>query len=372
MKLLKSGWIASALIAFCLAAGLYAAAIGKTPAFQLDPSWPPQLPNKWTIGQVSGLAIGADDHLFVIHRPKSIGKDQLMAATNPPAAECCVAAPPVIEFDRNGKVVRGWGGPGAGYEWPTSEHGIYVDGKGNVWISGVAGKDYGRILKFSPEGKFLLQIGDNLPAGQTFNNNLTNVFGRQPADMYVDLKASELFVADGDGGASRMIVLDSETGKFKRLWGAYGEKPGNLPAPAHDPKGPPSKFFSQAVHCVVESADGVLYVCDRNGDRVQLFKKDGTYVKEKIVAPESMGGGTAFDLDFTADNKYMFLVDGANQKVRVFQKDTLEEVAAFGRLGASAGQFRNAHSIAVDSKNNVYIGEAGEGKRVQKFVPSRK
>jgi DNA-binding beta-propeller fold protein YncE len=358
----------------CLALGLgaFAHAAGNgAPTYQIDASWPGTLPNNWTIGQVGGLAMGAQDHLFVIHRPKSIGKDQLMAGNNPPGAECCVAAPPVIEFDRNGKVVRAWGGPGAGYEWFTSEHGIYVDGKGNVWVSGVAGKEYGRVLKFTSEGKFLLQIGDNLPDGQKFNNNMTNVFGRQPADMYVDLKTNELFVADGDGGASRVMVFDSETGKFKRLWGAYGEKPGDYPPPPHDPKGPPSKFFSSAVHCVVESVDGLLYICDRNGDRIQLFKKDGTYVKEKIVAPTSMGTGSAFDVDFTTDNKHMFLVDGANQKVRIFQRDTLEEVGSFGHEGASAGQFRNAHSIAVDSKNNVYISETGEGKRVQKFVPKK-
>lgn len=378
MKQLQNPWARRALTAVCVIASIgagpmaRAASAGAVPTFQVDPSWPPQLPNKWTTGQVSGLAMGADDHLFLIHRPRSVNADQRLAAANPPGAECCIPAPPVIEFDRTGKVVRGWGGPGTGYDWPNTEHGIYVDGKGNVWVSGVAGTDFGRILKFTSDGKFLLQIGENLPAGQKFSNDNPNVLGRQPADMFVDLKTNELFVADGDGGASRMIVFDSETGKFKRLWGAYGEKPGELPAPAHDPNGPPSKVFSSAVHCVVEGNDGLLYVCDRNGDRFQIFKKDGTFVKEKIVEPKTMGIGTAFDIDFTPDHKFLYLVDGTNQKILLLQRDTLEIVGSFGRLGQGAGQFRNAHSIAVDSKNNVYISETGEGKRAQKFVPSRK
>jgi DNA-binding beta-propeller fold protein YncE len=338
------------------------------PNFQVDSSWPGQLPNKWTIGQVSGLAVTAQGHILVIHRPGTINADQKMAAATPPGAECCIPAPPVIEFEPSGKVVRAWGGPGSGYDWPQIEHGIYVDGKGNVWVSGVAGKDFGRILKFNSEGKFLLQIGETLPAGQAFTNNGTTALGRQPADMFVDLKTNELFVADGDGGASRMIVFDSETGKYKRMWGAYGEKPGELPAPKHDPAGPTSKVFSSAVHCVKEATDGSLFVCDRNGDRIQIFKKDGTFVKEKIIAPQTMGTGSAFDVQFSPDHKYLYWVDGGNQKVRILQADSLEEVGSFGGLGQGAGQFRNAHSIAVDSKGNIYISETGEGKRVQKFV----
>jgi DNA-binding beta-propeller fold protein YncE len=347
-----------------------AADSAPVPNFQVDSSWPGRMPNKWAIGQVSGLAVTANDHILVIHRPRSLKDDQKMAAANPAGAECCVPAPAVIEFAPNGKVVRAWGGPGSGYDWPQSEHGIYADGKGNVWVSGVAGKDFGRILKFTSDGKFLMQIGENLPAGQTFDNNSMTVLGRQPADMYVDLKANELFVADGDGGASRLIVFDSETGKFKRMWGAYGDKPGELPAPKkHDPNGPPPKVFSSAVHCVVAAKDGSLYVCDRDGDRVQIFKKDGTFLKEKFVAPKAMGAGAAFDIDFSPDHRYLYWVDGRNQVVRILQADSLEEIGSFGSVGPEAGQFRNVHSIAVDSKNNVYIGEAGEGKRVQKFVP---
>jgi DNA-binding beta-propeller fold protein YncE len=338
-----------------------AAGGGGVPNFQVDSSWPGQLPNNWTIGQVSGLALTAQDHILLIHRPRSLKADQ-----KTPGA---VPAPPVIEFAPSGKVVRAWGGPGSGYDWPQSEHGIYADGKGNVWVSGVAGKDFGRILKFTSDGKFLMQIGQDLPAGQAFDNNSTTVLGRQPADMYVDLKANELFVADGDGGASRLIVFDSETGKFKRMWGAYGEKPGPLPAPKkHDPNGPPPKVFSSAVHCVVGAKDGSLYVCDRDGDRVQVFKKDGTFVKEKFVSLKPMGAGAAFDVEFSPDHRYLYWVDGRNQIVRILQANTLEELGSFGSVGAEAGQFRNVHSIAVDSKNNVYVGEAGEGKRVQKFV----
>src|ERR1019366_6934278 len=157
------------------------------PVLQVDASWPPPLPNKWAIGQVSGTALGAQDHIWIIHRPGTLGDDEKFAATNPPSAECCIPAPPVIEFDTQGKVVRAWGGPGAGYDWPTQEHGLFVDYKGNVWISGVGGKDFGRILKFTADGKFLLELGHPLEPGEKPSNNSTNL-GRQPADMYVDPK----------------------------------------------------------------------------------------------------------------------------------------------------------------------------------------
>jgi hypothetical protein len=337
------------------------------PVVEVDPSWPRPLPNKWVLGQVSGTALGAQDHLWMLHRPATLGNDQTLAATDSPIAGCCIAAPPVIEFDAEGKVVRAWGGPGAGYEWPSQEHGLFVDYRNNVWISGVAGKDFGRILKFTAEGKFLLAIGAPLEQGEKPSNNSTTHLGRQPADMYVDPKTNDLYVADGDGGARRLIVFDAETGAFRRIWGAYGERPAEGPAAKYDPKAPISRSFSSGVHCVVVSNDGLVYVCDRNADRIQIFHQNGSFVKEGYVEPSTMGSGSTVDIDFTPDQKYLYVADGANQKVWILLRDTLEVVGSFGEPGQGPGQFRNVHSVTVDSKGNIYTGEV-DGKRVQKFV----
>ena len=342
----------------CGAAAGQAAKAGSSgvPMVEVDPSWPQPLPNKWLLGAVCGTALGPQDHIWVLHRPKSLADNQKLAA------------PPVIEFDTQGKVIRAWGGPGAGYEWLSSEHGLFIDSKSNVWISGVAGKDFGRILKFTADGKFLMSIGASLKPDEKPSNNSTTHLGRQPADMYVDPKADELYVADGDGGAQRVIVFDADTGAFKRIWGAYGEKPVEGPAAKYDPNAPVSRSFLSGVHCVVIPNDGLVYVCDRNADRIQVFRKNGKFVKEALIAPSTLGNGSTFDIDFTPDQKHLYVPDGTNQKVWILQRDTLEVVGSFGDSGQGAGQFRNVHSVTVDSKGNVYTGEV-DGKRVQKFVP---
>jgi hypothetical protein len=347
------------------------AAQSTTPAFVVDASWPPPLPNKWAVGQVTGIAVGPQDHVWVLHRPGTLGDDEKFAATDPPAAECCIPAPPVIEYDASGKIVRAWGGPGPGYDWPLTEHGLFVDYKGNVWICGNAGKDFGRILKFATDGKFLLEIGKPLESGEKPSNNSTTSLGRQPADMYVDPQTDDLYVADGDGGDRRLIVFDANTGAFRRIWGAYGEKPTEGPAAKYDPNVPPSRSFSSGVHCVLRAQDGLVYVCDRNADRIQIFHPDGTFVKETFVAPKTIGTGTTFDIDFSPDQKYIYVADGTNEKVWILRKDSLEIIGSFGQLGHSAGEFRNVHSVAVDSKGNIYTAEVSEGKRAQKFVPKR-
>ena len=333
--------------------------LAQVPSLEVDASWPQPLPSKWSIGPISSVAVGPNDHVWILQRPAAIKPDEKNGTT---------PAPPVIEYDTQGKVVQAWGGPGAGYDWPLNEHGIFVDYKGNVWIAGVGGKDWGRILKFTSTGKFLLQIGRPLPAGETFTNNNSTVLGRQPADVDVDPKTNELYVADGDGGAQRVMVFDAETGAFKRLWGAYGEKPEDGPAAKHDPNGPPSKFFSAAVHCVRIAKDGLVYACDRNGDRIQAFHQNGKFVKEEIIAPKTMGLGSAYDLDFTPDQKYFYVADGTNHKVWILQRDSLEIVGSIGREGSNSGEFQNIHTLAVDSKGNLITAEI-TNKRLQKFVP---
>ena len=201
----------------------------ELPTFEPDPLWAQNLPNKWVNGQVGGVAVDSHDNLWVFHRPATIPDGEKAASLNPPQAECCIPAPPVLEFDTNGKFLQAWGGPGQGYEWPSSEHGIFVDPKDNVWLSGNAKED-NQILKFTKDGKFLMQIGH---AGKNRGSNDTENLGG-PAGLFVYPKTNELFVADGYFNR-RVIVFDADTGAYKRHWGAYGKKPDDslkLPARA--------------------------------------------------------------------------------------------------------------------------------------------
>lgn len=273
-----------------------------------------------------------------------------------------MVAPPVIEFDDQGAVVQAWGGSGTGYEWPATEHGLAIDAKLNVWVSGSAAGDT-QLVKFSRTGKFLLQIGR---AGQKGSNADTANVSRA-ADMRVNAKTGELYVADGEGGNRRVIVFDGETGAYKRHWGAYGEKPNDEPAPKYDPAAT-SRVFSNAVHCVAIAKDGLVYVCDRGGDRIQVFRQDGTFVKEAFVARETLGAGSTSAIGFSPDQRFLYVADGTNGKLWILQRDTLEIVGSVGAPGPQAGQFQNVHGLAADSKGNVYTAEVGAA-RVQKFVP---
>ena len=259
-----------AIAALVLPAGAQTA----PPQLQVDPFWPKPLPNNWLLGQVAGVAVDSRDHVWIVQRPGSLSERELGAAQNPPLGKCCVAAPPVLVFDQSGNLVRAWGGPGAGYEWPASEHGIFVDESDSVWLAGNGDND-SQMLKFTLDGKFLLQIGRS---GQSRGSNDTANLG-SPADFSVDVAAREVYVADGYRNR-RVIVFDSETGAYKRHWGAYGERPSDEPTPAYDPAAPPSRQFGNPVHCVRPTRDGLVYVCDRVNNRVQIFRKDGTFVSE--------------------------------------------------------------------------------------------
>jgi hypothetical protein len=247
-------------------AGAMASAV---PRYEVVASWPKPLPNKWLLGQVSGIAVDARDHVWVVHRPRTLSDDERGAALTPPRSICCIPAPPVLEFDADGHLLSSWGGPGAGYEWPLNEHGIYIDSKENVWIAGNDKADH-QILKFTRTGQFLLQIGK---AGKTGGSNDTTLLGR-PAHMEVDASTDELFVADGYQNR-RIVVFDATTGHYKRHWGAYGRPPSDEPLPPYAPGQPPSLQFGNP-HCARLSRDGLLYVCDRSNDRIQVFRKDGT------------------------------------------------------------------------------------------------
>jgi DNA-binding beta-propeller fold protein YncE len=341
-----------------------AAAAVEAPRFEVDPLWPKPLPNRWVVGSVVGVAVDAEDRIWILHRPDSLDPSEIYASTNPPSAACCIPAPPVLTFDGAGNLVGSWGGPGPGYEWPVSNHGIAIDYRGNVWIGGNDEKD-AQVLKFTQSGKFLLQIGR---AGASGGSNDTVNMG-QPAKAIVDAATNEVFVADGYGNR-RVIVYDADTGRYKRHWGAYGAMPDDADPGDYDPDAPPARQFRNPVHCVELSRDGLLYVCDRANDRIQVFRKDGTFVKEGFVARRTLGGGSVWDVAFSRDaaQKYLYLADGSNERVYVLLRGTLEVLTSFGDGGRQPGQFYAVHSLATDSKGNLYTAETFEGKRLQKFT----
>jgi DNA-binding beta-propeller fold protein YncE len=346
------------------------------PVFQVDSAWPKPLPNHWIVGAVAGVAVDARDHVWITHRPSTLQPNETRSIWR--------AAPPVLEFDQEGTLVSSWGGPGTGYEWPQLEHGIYVDHLDNVWLGGGGDKD-AQILKFTRQGKFLMQIGRQ---GQSGGSNDTHNLGGA-ANMVVDAATNELYVADGYVN-HRVIVFDGASGAYKRHWGAYGKPPDDgyfqragerLPSPfsgavqqenrpsQYDPNGPPPPQF-RIVHAVRISKDGLVYVCDRTNDRIQVFRKDGTFVQEAFIAKETFGSGSVWDAGFSVDPEQRFLViiDGTNQQVYVLLRQSLQVVSTFGGAGHWAGQFYGAHNLAVDSKGSLFITETYEGKRVQKFT----
>jgi hypothetical protein len=334
------------------------------PRFEVDPFWPKPLPNHWVLGQTIGLSVDDQDHVWIVHRDNLLGANEAAASQNPPTASCCVKAPPVLEFDSTGTVVGHWGGPAEGYDWPTSNHGITVDYKGNVWIGANEGTD-AHLLKFTKAGKFLMQIGK---PGQSKGSNDTENFGRA-AKIFVDPKTNEAYIADGYGNR-RVVVIDADTGKFKRYWGAYGHKPDDTNPGPYDPGAPVAQQFRTPVHCAELSNDGLLYVCDRPNDRIQVFRHDGTFVKEMFVATTTLGDGSVWDIAFSKDpqQKYLYLADGKNEKIYIIDRATMQILTSFGDGGRQPGQWFAVHSIAVDSKGNIFTTETYEGRRLQKFV----
>ncbi|MBL0890425.1 MAG: hypothetical protein IBJ19_07395, partial [Gemmatimonadaceae bacterium] len=332
---------------------------------EVHPLWPKPLPNHWLLGSVIGVGVDSRDHVFIIHRGDSTLNQRTEAGmkANPPIGECCQSAPPVLEFDPAGNLVRAWGGPGEGYTWPSSNHGISIDANDNVWIGGNGARD-SHILKFSHDGKFLQQFG---APNQAANSLDSTHFGRV-AKISFDDKAGEAYVADGYGN-KRVAVIDMRSGKVKRFWGAYGNAPDDTRLPPYDPAAPLAQQFRNPVHCAEPTTDGLVYVCDRPNDRIQVFRKNGQFVKEVRVAPLTRGDGSVWDIAFSRDaaQKYLYLADGKNERVYVMDRDKLEILTWFGDGGRQPGQFFAVHSIASDSKGNVYTTETYEGKRVQKF-----
>jgi DNA-binding beta-propeller fold protein YncE len=353
----------------------------QAPRFEVDPLWPKPLPNHWILGSTIGVWVDSDDHVWIIHRSSAtLGNNEKTLETK--QGECCAGAPPVLEFDQDGNLLRHWGGPGQGYEWPDSNHGIFIDYKGNVWIGGNGGPD-SQILKFTKDGKFLLQVGkkgarrkagsaagnqEGQVAGFVGGSNDQESFGRV-AKIFVDQRANEAYIADGYLN-KRVAVLDADTGKMKRYWGAYGNKPDDTPLPPYNPANPPAQQFYNPVHCADMSVDRFIYVCDRVGDRLQVFTPEGKFVKEQWYEKNTLNAGSVWDIAFSKDpqQKYIFMADGVNEKVKIVDRQTLQELTTFGDGGRQPGQFYGVHSIAIDSKGNLYTTETYEGKRIQRFL----
>ena len=337
------------------------------PRFEVDPMWPKPLPNHWILGSVVGVAVDADNHIWVTHRGTQT-VDENEKRLDSKTANCCAVAPPILEFDQAGNLLRHWGGPGAGYEWPTAMHQITIDYQGNVWLGG-NGIDDSQILKFTRDGKFLLQIGKKgarkkpgAPKGEgqygatadyAGDSNDPESFGKV-AQVFVDKQTNEAFVADGYLN-KRIAVLDASTGKMKRAWGAYGSKPVDTPLPDYDPSAPPSKIFRNPVHCAQLSVDRLLYVCDRRNDRIQVFTLEGKFVKEAFYDTNTQGSGAVWDIAMSRDpqQRYLYVADGTNNQIRVVDRQSLKVLTTFGDGGRQPGQFYGVHSIAKDSLGNL-------------------
>ena len=348
----------------------------EAPRFEVDPLWPKPLPNHWVLGNAIGVWVDDQDVVWIINRGSATLADN-EKALELKAGDCCAGAPPVLAFDAAGSLVKHWGGPGAGYDWPSSNHGIFVDHLGNVWIGGNGPGD-SHIVKFTKDGKFLAQYGKPAarrgPAdakGQpTYVGGSSDPanFGRV-AKIFVDPKTNEAFLADGYLN-KRVAVIDGKTGAMKRFWGAYGNKPDDTNLGPYDPAAPPAKQFRNPVHCADLSHDGLVYVCDRVNDRLQVFRADGTFVKEIFIAKGTKASGSVWDVAFSKDpeQRYLYLADGINNRIYVLRRETLEILTSFGDGGRQPGQFYGVHSLAVDSKGNLYTTETWEGKRLQRFV----
>jgi len=386
-KLAKLSPLAFIVLGLLFAGGLPGHAAPQTssdsrarlPRFEVDPSWqwPPKLPNNWVVGIVTWVAVDRHDHLWVLHRPRQV-----------PVEVKDPAAPAVLEFDAAGRFVQAWGGPGTGFDWGDMEHSLSVDHQDNVWItfhnplekswSAPVERTDDMILKFTSKGKFLKQFGgrDRHPLPDGANTDTTSVHLATEAAVYP--KTNEVLIADGYGNR-RILVLDADTLAYKRMWGAFGKQPpptlgrgikDSTYVTTTNPQGP-DDFNS--VHAVKVSNDGLVYVGDRSYRRVQVFTVDGKYVGQVFVNPTAKAYRTASGLAFSADpqQQFLYVADYENGQMHVVDRKALKQVGSFGTLGQKRGEFIGLHTIAADSKGNLWTAETQPkpvGSRVQRLI----
>ncbi|MEM7414990.1 MAG: hypothetical protein AAF389_05790 [Gemmatimonadota bacterium] len=374
LRRIPSSWGACALASFLMVGcsggaaednSAAEAAAGRIPSFTVDPTWPAEMPSDWIMGSVTAVFVDAQDHVWVTHLPETLTPEELSAVQDPPIGLCCRPAPVVIEFDEVGNVVQGWGDPATQdvSEFPRNAHGLIVDHNDNVWIGTYR---HHRVMKFTRTGELLLQIGTYDETGGNADPALLG----GPAGMWIDPNTNEIFIADGYRNR-RIIVFDADTGEYKRHWGAYGE----IPTDAYEydfggmthASDPPTQFST--VHGLIGSNDGLIYVADRRGNRIQVFQQDGTFVTEKLIEARTLASGSSFVIALSPDEdqEWLYLADGTNHKVWILRRSDLEVVGDFGRGGRQLGQFLRPHGMSVDSRGNIFVGEASTGRRVQKF-----
>ena len=363
---MKYMFLAVAALALALVSPGGAQQTPKAPQFEFDPTWP-IIPNNWVLGEVTSISVDRHDNIWVLHVPQSI-----------PEAQRANAAPPVLEFDAAGKLLTSWGGASSGSEWLGREHGIFVDANDFVWIGGRAGWPRATtpgvsddmIMKFTIAGKLVMKIGNS---GQS-KGNLDTDNVHQATDVFVDTAAKEVYAADGYGN-KRVIVFDSETGKFKRMWGAFGNPP--PPTFAANPAGPQAQTTPDGPpefglpHAIKVSRDGVVYVADRINNRIQSFTTAGKFIRQVRVTNEGstvvpVPAGFAFSPD--AKQQFLYVVDSGPMRVVIFDRATMTQIGAFGNRGAQPGDFDIVHHMAADSKGNLYTGEIVNNRRAQRFV----
>jgi len=336
------------------------------PSFAVDPSWPREFPNDWILGAITSVFVDDRDHVWITHLPETLTPEETAVVQDPPIGQCCVPAPVVLEIDPEGNVVQAWGDPATQHVsgFPRNSHGLFIDHNGNVWIGSYR---HHRVMKFTRDGQHLMTLGEYDVNGGSADTALLG----GPAGIWVDPETNEVFIADGYRNR-RVIVFDGDTGAYLRHWGAYGEAPDDEAAydyAARTADSPPPPQFS-TVHGLAGSADGLLYVADRRGNRIQVFRRDGSYVTEKTIAPLTRASGSAFVIALSPDaaQQWLYLADGTNHKVWILRRSDLEVVGEFGRGGRQVGQFLRPHGMSVDSRGNIYVGEASTGRRVQKFA----
>lgn len=335
------------------------------PSFEVDPTWPQPMPDKWIIGSVTGVFVDANDHVWVTQLPETLTDEEIAAAKEPPLATCCVPAPTVIEYDAQGKVVQGWGDTSQDISiYPRNPHGIFVDHNDFVWIGTFR---HHRVMKFTRSGEHVMTIGKY---DENAGSDSKELLGG-PAGIYVDPTTNEVFIADGYRNR-RVVVFNGETGEYLRHWGAYGEPPDDdyeydyASRTAEDE--PPRQFST--VHGLAGSKDGMIYVADRRGNRIQSFRQNGEFVMERTIEPTTRLSGSAFVIVLSPDpeQQWLYLADGTNHKVWILRRENLEVVDSFGQGGHYVGQFLRPHGMSIDSHGNLYVGEASTGRRVQKFT----
>ena len=349
---------------------------GQVPTFEVDAFWPMPLEYPNILGPVSGVTVAPDGNVLIVTRQDGFnGGNETNSVTG--SGTCCTPTLAVLEYAPDGSLAREWGGADQGYPWPDRPHAIAVDPEGSIWIGGgIATVGGGRggggtppppptvtvdshILKFSRDGQHLMTIGE---VGQS-----TESFGGA-AGFSFDAAENEVFVADGYA-SRRVVVLDIGTGEVKRSWGAYGNTPDDADLGSYDPTAAPAQQF-RTVTCAELSSDGLVYVCDRGNNRIQVFQTDGTFVAETVLAPATLGSGSVGDIAFSPDanQRFLYVADGMNERVSILDRETLEFKTSFGVGGRYPGHFRELGSVAVDAEGNVYTSENGQGRRIQKFV----